>query len=74
MWQYIPPETQASIRASLDEAGGRATSAAPLAWLRFEPLDSLSQPELRMTLWPGAHDVRLAVAHPHGSSVQWSSL
>jgi hypothetical protein len=74
MWQYMPPETQASIRASLDEAGGRATSAAPLAWLRFELLDSLSQPELRMTLWPGAHDVRLAVAHPHGSSVQWSSL
>jgi hypothetical protein len=73
MWQYMPPETQASIRASLGEAGGRATSAAPLAWLRFELLDSLSQPELRMTLWPGARDVRLAVAHPHGSSVQWSS-
>jgi hypothetical protein len=74
MWQYLPSETQADIRASLEDAGGRATGAAPLAWLRFEPLDSVSRPELRMTLWPGARDVRLAVAHPHGSSVQWSSL
>ena len=74
MWQYLSPETQASIRASLEDAGGHATSAAPLAWLRFEPLDSVSRPELRMTLWPGARDVRLAVAHPHGSSVTWSSF
>jgi hypothetical protein len=74
MWQYLSSETQADIRASLEGAGDRATRAAPLAWLRFEPLDSVSRPELRMTLWPGARDVRLAVAHPHGSSVQWSSL
>jgi hypothetical protein len=73
MWQYMPPETQASIRASLEEAGGRATTAAPLAWLRFEPIDSVSKPELRLTVWPSAREVRLAVAHPHGSSVQWSS-
>jgi hypothetical protein len=74
MWQYLSSETQADIRASLERAGDRATSAAPLAWLRFEPSNSVSRPELRMTLWPGARDVRLAVAHPHGSSVQWSSL
>jgi hypothetical protein len=74
MWQYLPSQTQADIRASLEDAGGRATGAAPLAWLRFEPLDSVSRPELRMTLWPGAHEVRLAIAHPHGSSVRWSGL
>jgi hypothetical protein len=74
MWQYLASETQADIQASLERAGDRATSAAPLAWLRFEPSNSVSRPELRMTLWPGARDVRLAVAHPHGSSVQWSSL
>ena len=73
MWQYMPSETQAAIKASLEEAGDRATSAAPLAWLRFEPLDSASAFELRMTSWPGVRKVRLAVAHPHGSSVQWSS-
>jgi hypothetical protein len=74
MWQYMPPETQADIRASLEDAGDRATSAAPLVWLRFEFLNPESPPELRMTLWPGARDVHLAVAHPHGSSVDWSGL
>ena len=74
MWQYLPSETQADIRASVESAGARATSAAPLAWLRFEPLNPESAPELRLTLWPGARQVRLAVAHPHGSSVRWSSL
>src|ERR1700722_10437943 len=73
MWKYMPPAPKAALRASLEEAGGRATSAAPLAWLRFEPIDSVSRPELRMTVWPGAREARLAVAHPHGSSVQWSS-
>ena len=61
-----------SILASLKDAGGRATSAAPLAWLRFEFSQPESLPELRMTLWPSAREVRLAVAHPHGSSVTWS--
>ena len=73
MWQYLPSKTQADIRASLEDAGGCATGAAPLAWLRFEPTDSGSQFELRMTLWPGAREARLAVAHPHGSSVSWMS-
>jgi hypothetical protein len=74
MWQYMPPATQEDIRASLEDAGDRATSAAPLVWLRFEPLDSISRPELRLTLWPGAREFRLAVAHPHGGSVSWSGL
>jgi hypothetical protein len=74
MWQYLPAETQVDIRASLERAGDRATGAAPLAWLRFEPHHVESLPELRMTLWPGAREIRLAVAHPHGSSVTWSSF
>lgn len=74
MWQYLPAQTQADITASLERAGERATDAAPLAWLRFEPLHPESRPELRLTLWPGAREVRLAVAHPHGSSVRWSGL
>ena len=74
MWQYMPPDTQAAIQASLEETGDRATSAAPLAWLRLEPLASASGFELCMTLWPGAREFQLAVAHPHGSSVSWSGL
>jgi hypothetical protein len=74
MWQYVPAKSQADIRASLEHAGDRATSAAPLAWLRFEPLHPDSRPELRLTLWPGGRDACLAVAHPHGDSVRWSDL
>jgi hypothetical protein len=74
MWQYMPPGNQAAIRASLERAGDRATSAAPLAWLRLEPLASASGFELRMSLWPGGREFQLAVAHPHGSSVSWSGL
>jgi hypothetical protein len=70
MWQYLPEETQVDIQASLERAGVHATSAAPLAWLPFEPSHPESLPELRMTLWPGARETRLAVAHPHGSRVR----
>jgi hypothetical protein len=72
MWRYLPAESQADIRTSLERAGERATDASALAWLRFEPLHPESLPELRLTLWPGAREIRLAVAHPHGNSVTWS--
>ena len=74
MWQYLPSQSQADISAALQRAGDRATDAAPLAWLRFEPLHPDSRPELRLTLWPRAWEVCLAVAHPHGNSVTWSGL
>ena len=64
--------TQADIRASLEAAGRRATAASPLAWLRFEPSEPDRRPDLRLTLWPGAPDMRLAVADPHGRNVVWS--
>jgi hypothetical protein len=57
MWQYLPAETRADIRASLQRAGDQTTDAAPLAWLRFEPSHSESWPELRLTLWPGGKDL-----------------
>ena len=63
MWQYLPAEFKADIRASLGRACDWATSAAPLAWLRFEPLRPDSPPELRLTSWPGAREVCLAVAY-----------
>jgi hypothetical protein len=74
MWQYLPAETQADIRASLERAGDRATNATPLAWLRFEPSHPETRPELRLTVWPDGREVCLATAHPHGSSVRWSGV
>lgn len=76
-FQYFPPDTQARIRAHMEQAGARATRDAPLAWLRFEmdtsvpSTDDTQAPTLRLTLWPGGEDRLLAHAHPHGKLVQW---
>lgn len=71
MWQYMPGATQAAVRDAIDQAGARATEAAPLAWLRFEPPRADARPELHLTLWPGERQHRLAIAHPHGKVVRW---
>lgn len=68
VWQYLPTETQARIRACLDRYG----AGAPLAWLRLEaaPPDRF---ELTLTSWRDgiAHERIVADAHPHGASVAW---
>jgi hypothetical protein len=71
MWQYMPAATQAAVRAAIDQAGGRATDAAPLAWLRFEPPRPDAKSELLLTSWPGERRYHLATAHPHGRVVTW---
>ena len=71
MWQYMPGETREDIAGALRDAGARATREAPLAWLRFEPSTPEARPELRLTLWPGGVERRLATAHAHGSQVSW---
>ena len=71
MWSYLPGPTQAAVRDSLAQAGARATTAAPLAWLRFEPPRPETRPELHLSLWPGEPDRRLAIAGPHGTTVSW---
>ncbi len=71
-WQYLPDETQRRLRAALQAHGEAASSAAPLAWLRMEPAEGQIVPiELRLTLWPGGQDRRLAVVQAHGASVAW---
>ncbi len=52
-------------------AGDRATSDAPLAWLRLEPSPDLTHTELRVTAWPGGEDRLLARGHYHLGPVQW---
>jgi hypothetical protein len=71
-WQYLPAETKAALRAALETHGASATKAAPLAWLRMEPIEDRTFPiELRLTLWPGGQDRKLANVHAHGASVDW---
>lgn len=67
--QYLSPERRRRLRSALDDAGHRATEAAPLAWLRMEPAGDRA--ELRLTGWPGGHEEVLATAGYHGRPVWW---
>jgi hypothetical protein len=57
--QYPPRDTRAAIIAAIEAAGARATSAAPLAWVRLEPEELLTgekgSPRMAadMITWPG---------------------
>ena len=66
------PRTQATLAEAIELHGAAATAEAPLAWLRMEPAPGRIVPiELRLTLWPGGVDRRLAVVQVHGATVAW---
>jgi hypothetical protein len=74
MRQYMTREAQSALEAALLDAGAGATVEAPIAWLSFEPRDTLaSDMVVRLTTWPGGQERLLAVAHPHGSWVRWEA-
>lgn len=71
-WQYLPAETQHGLAQVIADLGAEATADAPFAWLRYEPPPhNMGIMEVRLTLWPGGEDRRLAIVHPHGASVRW---
>jgi len=71
VWMYLPVPVREALTAAVHDAGQRATTANPLAWLSFE-FPAKSRPaELTLTEWPGAAARTLARAHPHGSWVEW---
>lgn len=71
-WQYMPPQSQAALRRTIEYLGVGATAQAPLAWLRMEPPpENLAGMEVRLTLWPGGQERVLADVHPHGAVVNW---
>ena len=67
--QYLPDDQRANFKALVREQGARATGAAPLAWLRFEPVGG--EAALRLTVWPGGGDATLAWSGFHGQNVRW---
>lgn len=71
VWQYFSAETSARGHRALEQAGARATAAAPLAWVAFEHIAPDQPPSLKVTTWPGGEQRTLATAHPHGLSVNW---
>ncbi len=70
MWWYIPEAERDALSATLESAGARADSQAPLFWLRSEA-PSLEYVEIRLRSWPGGEDRLLARAHHHGRWVEW---
>ncbi len=74
MWQYMPAETQSVITKAMEQAGARATTEKPLAWIALETDPATFRHELRVRYWPdGENEVCLAHAHAHGAWVEWSA-
>jgi hypothetical protein len=69
--QYFPDAERAAFIDWISRAGKSATAQAPVAWLRMEHEAPLDEFTLRLSLWPGGEETLLALAHPHGRSVQW---
>ena len=69
--QYPPPETRRAIFVAIAQAGERATTEAPFAWLRMEPPMDGGLDEVRLTLWPDGRERLLARVHAHGATVEW---
>lgn len=69
---YLSEAETAALAEAVESAGRQATSSAPLAYLRFEPVDMDGDMQfyLDLRLWPGGDDRRLARAHPHGAWVE----
>ncbi len=70
MWWYLSETERERVTQLVTDAGARATRTAPFAWLRME-LMRTSDPELRLTSWPGNHERVLGHADPHGRFVRW---
>jgi hypothetical protein len=70
MWMYVPAEERERIGRGLEEAGARATAAAPLAWLRMEGVN-FEHCEIRLRVWPGGDERLLGRCHYHGAWVEW---
>lgn len=70
MWWYLSNEERERVTALPHAAGARATSAAPLAWLRLDLFGS-PRAELRLTTWPGGAEIVLGRGDAQGRWVSW---
>jgi hypothetical protein len=68
--QYLPDDRRAAFKQLVRSRGAaEATDAAPLAWLRFEPVGE--EAAVRLTIWPGGTDHTVAWSGFHGQNVRW---
>jgi len=68
--QYLPDDRRAAFKQLVRTRGAEeATPAAPLAWLRLEPVGD--EAALRLTTWPGGTATTVAWSGFHGQNVRW---
>lgn len=60
------------MRRTLEQAGRRTTSDAPLAWVEME--SRAGPAEVALTAWPGGQHQVVALAGLNGNPVKWSDL
>lgn len=71
VWQYIPDDRTARIRAAMETAGGRASASRPLAWVAMEPDRALAEQRVLVRTWPGGAPFEMvATAHAHAAWVR----
>jgi hypothetical protein len=67
---YFDSEYRRRFEDTIERAGERATTEAPLAWLSLE-LVGERRFETRLRLWPRGEDRLIALSGPHGPPVEW---
>jgi hypothetical protein len=68
VWQYLPRTTKDRMRELLAAEGAAATAKRPVAWVRMEPAGT--QADVRVTMWPGGTERRIALTGYHGLDVR----
>jgi hypothetical protein len=66
--RYLTEGGRQEVREVMEEAGSRADTDAPLAWLSFE---GTGVQEIRLQVWPGGASRLLGKADPQAQHVRW---
>lgn len=71
VWPYLAESERHAVTALIENAGQRATAAAPLAWLRMEP--GAEEAEVRLRIYPGLEECMIARCGFHSPAVRWAA-
>lgn len=70
-WQYLPTDSQQTLRSSIEIAGDMAEDGRPVAWVRMEPwTEDPHRAALYVTVWPGGERRVLALCDYHGRWIE----